>query len=788
MVSLAGIFALLYLSAIIFFRYKSSESADRLTERIKGFKSVDLFSFMLFAVSLTAWVAFLYRDLWTDHFSDLIYVRLAPIMLIGSLVSMQAGIVLLLPHFDFKQFINPVKTIWRTSLVVLGGFAGIAIFISFTGIGFSEDNVGLNWGIAGVPLTFAQVNLVLSIGFLLSFLIHIIRSRTTGKHLRWSLIFDIGVFIILWGSSVILWSNQTMDPSHFSPKPTAPNYEYYPSSDALLFDKMSYHLSAGVGFSETLVRRPLYVGLVSLFHKIGGVSYDRTVFVQILFLALIPAFIYLLTTKLPNRLAGFVAGGLLILRETNAIDLSGKITTSHAKLIMSDLPATLGVVVFVYACIILFTKPKHDKWLLLIIGTILGLIALVRAQVLILTPLILLFTIFPKQNKNKPFISSGIILIGLILVITPWAWRNWDISGTFTLGDTGETMLMARNYSLNPIKYPQPLAGETVADYSKRLSHDISSFIFEYPGNAAFFISNHFIHSLATSAVYIAPLYTNDSPKTLISKLPFWDIRNVWDGASPRGTLLPLLCNLVILAIGIGLARAENKEIGLYPLMVFVVYQAGNALVRTSGWRFALPVDWIILMYYSIALSYAPSKVGLLITSNPLTTPSNDSSKKTNPVYPLIFILLFIVGISVLLAEKTIPEQKFDYLIDASRNKLVRENILTSDQLTKYLQQKNAVLISGIALYPRYFKPNGALYSENLPSDFKYLHFWLINKGDTQIVLPLQKPPVFFPHASTVSVLGCDHGDYVTAWAVFIQKDNREEVILREPSSMFVCP
>ena len=179
--------------------------------------------------------------------------------------------------------------------------------------------------------------------------------------------------------AVLFWSHQTISPSHFSPAPSAPNYEYYPYSDAAIFDRMSYHLLSGVGFSDVLIRRPLYVGLVALFHKVGGVDYEGTVFVQILFLALLPSFVYLLTTKLSNRLAGFTAGGLIVLREMNAIALSGKIVASHAKLIMSDLTATLGIVVFVYACILLFKNTWRDKWLLLIIGASLGLLALVRA-------------------------------------------------------------------------------------------------------------------------------------------------------------------------------------------------------------------------------------------------------------------------------------------------------------------------------------------------------------------------------------------------------------------------
>lgn len=784
LISLAGILTVICISAFIFFRFKSNERVAGLVERIKGFRSGIFLSFILFAFSLAAWVAFLYREVLITWLSEAVYIRLTPLMLLGSLVCMQAGVVLLLPSLnDIKD--ASLKSVWKTALFIAGGFALMAFFISLTGIGFTMDDVGLNWGPAGTPLTFVQVNLVLAIGFLLTFLIYSIGSRIKKSHSRWLSLLDVCIFVVLWGLAVILWSSQTMSPSHFAPALSAPNYEYYPYSDAAIFDSMSYHLISGIGFSETLVRRPLYVGLVALFHKIGGVSYDGTVLFQILLLSLIPSFIYLLTTRLANRLAGFIAGGLVILREANAIDLSGKIVVSHAKLIMSDLTATLGVVVFVYVCIILFAKPKHDGWLLLIIGAILGLLALVRAQSLILAPLILLFTLFPQKTRKPLFISPVIILLGLILVLLPWAWRNWNISGSLTLGDPGEKMLMARNYSLHPLEYPQPLSGETVVSFSERLSREILSFVLEHPGDAAFFVSNHFMHSLATSAVYIAPVYSTSSPESLVSEYPFWDI---WDGSLPEGSLPSLMCNLAILAFGIAMTQNDGKRSGWYPLMVFVVYQAGNAIARTSGWRFALPVDWIILVYYCIALSYLPSKIGSLFAPHSSANASDSSLAKTNRVYPAVFLLLFLMGIAVPLAERMIPERKFDDLMDAAKHALVDENILTSDQFTKFLEQKNAVFIPGIALYPRYYKPDGNIYLANMPEDFRYLHFWLINKGDSQVVLPRQKPPEFFPHASTVALIGCNHGEYISAWAVFIQTEKREQIILQEPFPPLVCP
>ncbi len=126
--------------------------------------------------------------------------------------------------------------------------------------------------------------------------------------------------------------------------------------------------------------------------------------------------------------------------------------------------------------------------------------------------------------------------------------------------------------------------------------------------------------------------------------------------------------------------------------------------------------------------------------------------------------------------------------MDESKSVLVEKSILSADQLTQFLNQKNAVLLSGLALYPRYYKPNGEIYLADMPEDFRYLHFWLLNDYDLQIVLPKEKPPEFFPHASTVSVIGCTHGNFISALAVILKTETGEQVLLQEPPSTFECP
>jgi hypothetical protein len=682
-----------------FYLFSIREKAIKTIERIANLNAKVLLSFLLVSISLAIWVCILFKEQWLLYVSEAAYARLIPITIWGSLLCLQIGMVLLLPNFDKSIIINAFRPIWRPACILLGCFVGTWIIISKTRIGLTADNVGLSWGPPGTPITFAQVNLVFAISLVLTFAVYIIRSRFSGTDPHWLSLQDIIIFMGLWMLASILWWNQPMSPTHFAPAPVAPNNEYYPYSDAAIFDKSSYHLIYGTGFSNHLVRRPLYVGMLGLFHKIAGAAYDDTIFLQILVLALIPALIYLLTAKLSNRLAGLIAGGMILLREENAIALSGEIVTSHAKLMMSDLAATLGVVAITYLCVKLLMHPERDKWISPTIGACLGLTALVRAQVLVLAPLLIIYAMAARRSIKLGIRESVPIFLGLLLTLAPWVLRNWNLSGSIVLDDGGEQRLLARNYSIDAAKFPEPMTGESQREFSARLTQGIFTFIFEHPGDVLFFVSNHFFHNMTTSAIYVAPVYSTDSPHSLVGHFLFGDSGRGANGASG----VALFINLIIVALGIGIAQAKYKFAGSIPFIVFLFYSAGNAIVRSSGWRFSLPVDWVIVAYYGIALAYLPSVIKSLLDDKNISVESvtQKSFASRNQFFgAAVFFLLFLFGISVPVAERLIPARDFANYTEVARKSLIQEDALSSSKIEAFLNQENAVFFSGIALYP----------------------------------------------------------------------------------------
>ena len=678
-----------------------------------------------------------------------------------------------------KSILKPVLLIWALFLCVW-------LFIRFTGLGFQHDTVGLSWGPPGTPITFLQVILVAFISFLLALVWHWIQLKLNGNTTSPCSIRDVLIFIALWGLAVFLWSREPMSPTHFTPPPMPPNHETYPHSDALLFDRSSYHLLYGTGFANQLVRRPLYVGALALFHWIVGGNYDNTIFLQILLLALIPGLVFLVAAKLFNHMAGMIAGGLIVLREENSIALSGEIVTSHAKLMMSDMMATLGVVLVLYLALQWLFKEKPRASELIIVGACLGLTALVRVQALIIFAPLALFIYLNQRSLGRKIKSSLFIFLGIILTMAPWIWRNWNLTGTFVLSDYGEQGHLARNYSLSPVSLPSPLPSETDQQFSARLKADILSFVFSHPGEVVHFAGNHFLRNLATSSVYVAPRYGPDSPSEVVGHLPFW---GDWNGDLTRNSRLALVINLGIIALGIAVAKQKNKWVGIFPLAVYLTYSLGNAIARTSGWRFNQPADWIILVYYSVALAYLPSNIKLAFNKNVANETRNEMKDGMGAVIPQALILsaLFLLGASVPIAERLIPARDFSSFTNDAKTALTNESMATAREIETFLKQHEAVLLTGIGLYPRYIQPNSRFKPLDGLKDDRDLHFWLINEDDYQIVLPLQNVPEGIPHATMISIIGCREEAYISAIAVIVHEPS-DHVLVRSPREPFACP
>jgi len=769
--------AILAISIGWLFLYRLKAPLFQFEEFLLNWRSRDFLASLCICIPLLILSGVAQQDIWSTLISDAAFTRLLPVIVWGSVITAQVGLFLLFAK-GAGVFWDTLASFGKPTAMLLAGFLLTWAFVSATKIGITTDAVGLSWGPPGTPIIFGQVVLAFAISLCTMMALWLVYR----KRQQPVVLLDAVFFIGLWALAALLWSKEPMGSSHFAPLPMPPNFEVYPNSDAAIFDRSAYQLVFGAGFKTQLMRRPLFVGLLALFHAIVGPNYDATVFLQILILASIPALVFLLTARISNRLAGLLAGGLIVLREENAIRLSGEIATAHAKLLMSDLATMLGIAAILYLAIIMIKRREQNPWWFAVLGGCVGLTMLVRAQALIILFPILVFFILSQRPLKRGLYQSLIVLFGVIVVLLPWIWRNWNLTGTLLLGDRGEQRLMARNYSADPTSSPFQQSNETDKEFAARLNREILGYASSHPGEVLFFISNHLFHNLIDSAVYIAPIYSTDSPKGLLGRLPYW---GEWEGDFTLSSGVPIFINLTLLALGIVITQKRQTWGGMLPLAVFLFYIGGNAVARSAGWRFILPVDWIVLMYFTIGLAAIPSGIRLVLQNK-----GEQHSKSIPPRsawIPFLFAMLFLAGASVPIAERLVPDRNYQGSTDAAIGLLAQERTLSHTEVDTFLQQENAVMVSGVALYPRYFARNARLELAGMPVDYTYLHFWLIGEANGQVVLALKNAPNEFPNMATVTILGCKSKNYISAWGV-INHSVPTQVLLRDPRTSLNCP
>jgi len=163
---------------------------------------------------------------------------------------------------------------------------------------------------------------------------------------------------------------------------------------------------------------------------------------------------------------------------------------------------------------------------------------------------------------------------------------------------------------------------------------------------------------------------------------------------------------------------------------------------------------------------------------------------------PLIILLFLIIGSSVPLSENLFPKRypvqsQVEQLDALEQGGYLREMGFDKAVLTTFSEQyPNFRIVSGRALYPRFFAENRGLPKNRFPYSilgFPRIAFTIIGpEGMNYALLPGDDIP-FFPNASDVIVLGCQQGAEIDALAV-VMVNEQTTVYTRQPPSPLQCP
>jgi len=724
--------------------------------------------------------------------------RLLPFLVYLALLFFQTTVFLALIHNgQIKQLLSSEKPFLKTWALTYGGLLALVLIICVTRLGLTPDPLG--WGDPTVPLLEWQIWLciVICLSFRLAAGTQIFRRVSAWKTAH-PVLFGWMISLLVWGLAMVLWASQPVPPGSFATPPRAPNFEIYPFSDAAFYDFHAQSMLIGQGFrGNSIPPRPLYILFLAAAHLIAGQEYTRVILLQTALLAFLPVIVFWIGKKLSSSTVGLMASLFIIFREwTSIVSTPFTSDVSNSKLLFADLPAALVISLVLLLTICWLNRPRN-LLLSLLAGGILGISLLVRTQIIILLPVILVFfwieSLSQKVKVRSLVIPTLLCLLGFGLAVAPWLSRSYRITGQFVFDHPeSQTRVMAQRF------YPDVemtdfdrKPEETTGVYNQRLSAAIRDQILTNPADVIHFMVSHWLNSeIANLQIFTIRYSITNISELAKPQHAFWE---EWNGsATPMQTGIMLL-NLSLLAAGMVFLTRRNSWVGLLPLVFNFAYHFSNAAARNSGWRYLLPADWIFLVYFAAGI-YAIVNLGIQSRKTASAKPVS-AGKSVN-----VFILaasavgIFCNGFLPLLAETSFPKVYPKTTIQNTRQVFINSavNLSSEDQhgLDKLLDDPDVVVMNGRMLYPRYYgeKEGEEKTGKTGYTPLPYSRYVFLVAGDPEgtVIFPQLNPELPLRNAQDVFLIGCMNGLAVKARMVVLP-DQKSAVFTALPSLPWTC-
>ncbi len=740
----------------------------------------------------------------SGNFSYVTYAeRLSPILNLMTYVSLE--IILIVLFFNVRDLgickKIPNKFFGRI-LIVLAVLGLVSLFISLTDLGIASTYKG-DWarGLPAVPLLEWQI--ILACLFCFGMIIF----ETSGKIVKFRRL-DLWISLAVWLLTVVFWLGQPIVPNPSALEPMEPNYETYPFIDAQMYDGYAQSILIGDGLrSNEIPQRPIYIVFLAFLHVLVGQDYDHVILAQSLFLALFPVLLYLFGAEFFGRPVGISIALLAVLRDyTSNIVSPYTGNLSYSKLYLSEIPTAMLLILFLLVGL-RWIKFSFPVFLGLLMGGVLGTAMLIRTQVMVALPVILFFAFVAHPKKITPIIKGALLAtLGVVLVVSPWLWRNWQITGELMFDNpASQTMNLTLRYSrLNGVDVNDdilPLPGEANSDYNDRLLEIAGDAISSNPWGALKGITNSFLNH-GVNNILLFPLRNElkDFGELWIPTQAFWER---WEGRPNLSQGILLGFYVFLFGLGLTTAWQRNGWLGFLPLALNLVYNLWTSLALLSGQRFLLAMDWSVYLYYMIGifallsafmftLENGRSMIVKWYEANAALFIQHVDHKKTKQ-YIFASVLFFGIGLSILLSERIFPERYPVVSQDVILNKVLSAPALGQTNVDsacfqKIIGENHLSLAEGRTLYPRYYAAGtGEFFTDAVgykTVNESRLVFEMVGQINTRIVFPITEMPEFFPNASDVT-LGFDASN--RNWFVLVAQGDTQKLYLSDLFDPLVC-
>ncbi|MCW5875575.1 MAG: hypothetical protein KIS85_01715 [Anaerolineales bacterium] len=726
--------------------------------------------------------------------------RLQPLLWYAVLVTGLGLSLLLAQRYGDGEGFEAEQPTLRLGVLLFGALLAFAGLVALTGLGLDFD--ATIWNAPNAPILFTQVLLSIAAALLALWLVFRLKGRwaalTSPRRL------ELFLAALVWLVAAAVWLAQPAGPTNYSSEPRPPAYQSFPLSDAFNHDLIANSVLIGEGFRISdfvATRRPVYVQFLAGLQALVGANYPAVINLQVVVLALFPAVLFFMASRLHNPLSGLLLAGLVIFREANAILLGHVVNLSHAKLLMADLPSALALAAFGLAAIA-WLRGSPRNWLgTLLLGGLLGWLVLLRSQVLTLLPFFALLALL-TWGLRAGWRQVVLFGLGALLVAAPWVLRNRALMGQWAIEDAVAAGFIANRYTFTPGAFALPfLPGESEGEYYARHMQTVRDFTRQHPGYVVGFVADNYARNLILTALPMPLSLQLRDPESHVRELPYWPS---WDGRLAPESYLPLAANLFLVGLGLAVAWRRAGWAGLVPLAITLGFTVNLALARVGGWRYNLPADWSSILYFALGLGQVLLWAFLLLKRSPLArqflvglqAPA-EVTAQPRPVSPkrvtVAIFLLLLLGSSFLIIEG-LSRPRYHRLSSAEAAALL-QSASSSDPAAKQwllsgVQAGELAAAYGRALHPRYYgagegTPDGPFYLTR-QMHFERLTFYLIGPDPASLALPVGGPDAPLPASSDVVVLRCRGVEY--AAAVLVLPAGEPGYILPSNNLSLSCP
>ncbi len=705
------------------------------------------------------------------------YVRLLPVFVYAFMVGMECIVFIALNWLDGTQKNGEDQKVFffkKPFWIIAGLLILIWSVIELTGLGKAPEFVSIIS--LGVPLLEGQIWYMAGlVGLILCLTNAWTRlPRKEGQRTKANL--DLIICVLLWVLAAVLWLSLPLpNNSYFAPRQLPPNNTVYPFSDAAQYDMNSLWVWKG-SIKDIVISKPLYVSFLALVHALVGLDYEKVILAQTLVLALLPAVLYLIGKEMHSRLGGVLLGMFAIFREMNSIQAINFANVSNSKLLLSDLPATLVVCVLVLT-VIRWLKSDDAKIGLrpFIIGGLVGCLNLMRIQTMLLEPFfILVFIIRYRKNFKKILQACAIFTLAVALIIGPVLIRNHSITGVYWLDNPTASSSLYRFFlsaSDEELEIPQAASEEQMLNRNISV---ISQIISKNLGTVVYMSIDNFMRNFI-STVLIFPVRAGNGIGLLDYlqiRDPFW--MDVYSQANIRNALV-VLFNLIMISFGMAAVGRKNSSTLIWILGFYCIYSSSSALVRLSGWRFIMPVDWLSMAFFAFGMVdggrwLASRLVGWDgigneddLTGYQTDVPASSFTWKPALAFGITFLL---IGAFISIRENLLPVN-YPELSQAEVCTTIQKALDgsrwedQSTELYEFCLREDVKAFAGVGIYPRLFNRGEGYYKRNYDpyfgiQDYRRLVFRTVGDPNGKVFIKTDEKKIQFPDGALVYVVGED--------------------------------